>query len=201
MATPFLVQRVDYPVFQSGSTFPDLFAQSGKIKFKLPNPSPGGNLIVVGFSWGDQTTTWAATDDGGNTYTATATFATANGDSMKIFFAPNCAANTQVITLTPTPGALPNHTAGVVTEFGNIATASPVDIGQQTGGGTGTSVTTAALLTTVDNDLLLQFGIGESAVAITSVAAGASPWKLGGVDIMNAVDQHFWQWQVQATHG
>src|SRR5713101_294108 len=202
MATPFLVQRVDYPVFQSGSTFPDLFAQSGKIKFKLPNPSPGGNLVVVGCSWGDQTTTWACTDDGGNTYTATTPFATANGDTMQIFFTPNCAANTQVITLTPTPGSLPNHTQGVVAEFGNISTAAdPRDIGQQTGGGTGTSVTTAALVTTVDNDLILQFAINESGAAVTSVTAGSSPWTFGGVDIMDAVDSHFWQWQVQTTHG
>jgi hypothetical protein len=200
MATPFLVQRTDYPVFQSGSAITDLFG-SGKIKFKLPNPSPGGNLLVVGFSWGDQTTTWACADDQGNTYTATAAFATLNGDTMQFFYVPNCAANTQVITLTPTPATLPNHTAGFVAEFGNAATATPIDIGQQTGGATGTSVTTAALVTTVDADLIVQYAINESAVSTTSIAAGTSPWKLGGADIMNAADSHFWQWQVQAAHG
>lgn len=201
MATPFFVQKTDYAVFESGSAFTDLFANAnaGTVKFKLPNPSPGGNLICVIFGWGDQSTTWSCSDDKSNTYTSISAFAGANGNSIQIFYTPNCAANTQVVTLKPSPAALPNHTPScMVSEWGNIATSSPVDISGLTGtsGSNVTSITTSATGTRVANDLILQFALGESGSAISSVTAGTSPWAMGGEDIFNPIDQHFWQWQV-----
>lgn len=201
MANPFLVQRTDYVTPQSGSAITDLFG-SARIRFKLPNPSPGGNALIVGIQWGDTTSTVAISDDGANTYVLDVTGTDAgNGNSIKIWHALNIAANTQVITVQFNGGAsLPNHATGFVAEFGNIATSAAVDGTPVSASGSGTSVAAGGITTTQAADLILQFGIGETG-QVQSYSAGTG-FTFGGVDVMDANgDNHFWQWQVQALAG
>lgn len=203
---PAIIQTVDNGVFESSSISPaDLFANSGKVKVALPNPSPGGNLLCCILGWGDQTTTWAITDDKSNSWTALTALGASdlNGNNIQIFYVPNCAANTQVITLTPTPGTLPNHTPQLtLIEASGIATSSPVDISGLSGSSSTavTSLTTSATGTRLANDLLIQFALGETGFSSTGEASIAADtvngWAMGGCDIFNPVDQHFWQWQV-----
>lgn len=192
-ATPFLVQRTDYPVFNTGSGTFDLFG-NGRIKFALPNPSPGGNMIFVSVTWPAGAVTTSIADNQGNSYSLDQNFNDGN-QQISQWHALNVAPGTQVVTITFSGGSLPSHAAGFVAEFGNIATSNAVDSTSQTGSGTGTAVSTSQLSGLAADDLVVQFGINDNTGNTTSVSAGGG-FNLGGVDIPNPNDSHFWQWGV-----
>jgi len=192
-ATPFLVQRTDYPVFNTESETFDLFG-NGEIKFALPNPSPGGNMIFVSVTWPSGSVTARITDSQSNSYSLDQNF---NDGNLQIsqWHALKVAAGTQVVTITFSGGSLPSHAAGFVAEFGNIATSNAADGTPQTGSGTGTVLSTSQLSGLAADDLIVQFGINDNTGNTASVSAG-SGFNLGGADISNPNDSHFWQWGV-----
>jgi len=167
-------------------------------KFNLPNPSPGGNAIILAFRddfftdatptlIGDQAASYALivnTNDGNNV--------------IRIWRLLNTTAGTRTITISQ--AGPPNHRAGVMLEVKNIATSSADDGNCEGAGTTATSIAcSAAITTTTANDFIFQFASQDSTGNVTGFTAGTSAWALGGVDRMNARDNHAWQWQVQPS--
>jgi hypothetical protein len=127
----------------------------------LPNLTKAGNCLVVSVGhWNSLTASVA--DDKTNTYTLAATGNDAtNGYQVKMFVAPNIAADTKVITVTLNNSGV-GSTAVQVAEFYNIATSTPVDVNVGTSVTLPSAVATGSMTTTQANDLVYQVAFSES---------------------------------------
>ena len=196
--TPAIVQRSQSVVIQSGSAIPNQFGGT-VYRFNLPNPSPGGNAIILAFR-NDFVTDAPPTLSGDQASSYSLIVETNDGNNViRIWRLLNTADGTRTITVSQ--AGPPTHRAGVMLEIKNIATNS-ADDGNCTGSGTTTSIAcSAAITTTGANDFIFQFATQDSTGNVTAFSAGTSPWALGGVDRMNPTDNHAWQWRVQTSPG
>lgn len=197
MPTPTLVHTILGPPGSGGGSLTDYF---------LPYPGAkgtgnlAGNLLVV----------WITTNTPDPTPAIagfTAGPKVVGNQTVAMFYRENVAAGTYT-------GAAPLHitftsaTNAVqvgVAEFANVATATSVDGGtSSTGSGTGTAVSSAAITTTVDGDLVIQVGWQDSgSTTTTSFTPGAS-WTRLVSDISQSnliIGAAFAQYIVQSTHG
>jgi chitodextrinase len=188
-AVQHIGSKVTGPYFQApGDSYMEY-----DIRFDTPVLS--GNCIIVGVSWSASGVSPTVTDDKNNSYTAGPSTSDGNR-AIGIWYLLNATNGPRLIQARfPTQTRLISL---IASEFYNIATSSVSD---GTSGGTGTSgsaVTAGAISTTVDNDLIWQFGLQESGVAMTKWTP-ASNWNLICPDIQETGQAA--QYTVQASHG
>jgi chitodextrinase len=154
-----------------------------------------GNCIIVGVSWDTNGVTPTITDDKNNIYTAGPSTSDGN-QAIGIWYLLNVTNGPRVIRARfsiPTPSI-----SLTASEFYNIATASVSDGTSGGTGASGDSVATGPISTTVDNDLIWQFGIQRSGVAMTKWTP-APNWNLIVPDIQETGQAA--QYVIQTSHG
>lgn len=187
-AAPALVQWVNGPGVNN--------ATATKYILQFGTASLSGNLLVCFFNTGTGNTGGAVADNIGNTWTrrvnVTGNQRVAEFDSQ--------GATLGVLKITYTPSTGVTNIQGACGEFSGVATSSALDVTCNTTSGSGTSVACGSMTTTVDGDLILQYGVQDSGIGMTSWTHGTSPfdWVSMGTDIQ--IGQAT-QWQVQAAHG
>jgi hypothetical protein len=210
---PTLVQHL------SSNAEPEAGGNSGNDwTFWLPNPvggnggvtagQPSGNCLVLAITFAySATRTVTVTDNNGNTWPAAAvTVNDANQfhAAAAIYVLPNAHAGPTKITVSFDAAIL--HFSYTVSEFNNIATASPVDA-TFSGYITGPTVTASSGTPTQNGDLIYNFvsssgdAFGHSVSQFTAgtgfalldanIARGQSAGQAG--------QQHASQWQIQGT--
>lgn len=179
MGQQYLVQRVGCSG-QSRS-----IPTSGNMFVNLPNPSIGGNCLVIFMHTNSAAGTTTPGDDQGNTWTAGPTV-TDSGQGVigKIYYALSAAANTQQVTMTFGAGTN-NRTSMDVYEFKNITGA---DVSNSNQGST-SSVTAGNITPTQGNDLVLQYCFVDNiftAGGTSSFTNGTQAninWQFGHADV------------------
>jgi len=138
---------------------------SGTISQAFSSNNLAGNLIVVAVSWGDNPAPSIRASDGlGNTYAvATNDFDPANRQGLAILYAPNIrfGANTVTVTL----GTTGSYRRIIVSEYGGVATTSPLDVSAKnrgTGSTAANGVTSTAASTTANGNLIFGVAMDDS---------------------------------------
>jgi hypothetical protein len=139
LATPTLIQHV-----ASSANPPGIGIQGNNFKIPLPNSVGGGNCLIVGITYphGNNPT---ITDSNGNTWPTTAAASAdpgAGGNVSSIWILPNANAGRTAITVSFASSIIPFNY--VVSEFSNIATASPINGTSATAGHIGASLATGS---------------------------------------------------------
>jgi hypothetical protein len=123
VATPTLVQHVSSSTNPVGVGIP-----GNDFKFTLPNRVGAGNCLILGMSYAwSSTRTVSVSDDNGNSWPAAPAATTNDGGTLisSIFVLPNAHAGVTTITVTFDDDLLPFQYT--ISEFYNVATASPVN--------------------------------------------------------------------------
>ncbi|HTJ24078.1 MAG TPA: hypothetical protein VL383_16885, partial [Gemmatimonadaceae bacterium] len=124
----------------------------------LPSTT-AGNLIVVGFDYAG-TTVDSVTDSRGNTYVQAGSEVTSpGGATARLYYAKNIAGGTDTITV-----SLADSTSSLevyAAEYTGVDPTSPLD-GSAQAAGSSSSVSSGALTTTSDNDVLVAFCVGDT---------------------------------------
>lgn len=206
MAVPTLVQHV------SGSwTNGDAAVANGFI-CQLPNKSLSGNCIILAFTSKHLLTISSIVDDQSSSWAASITAAVSKDDGAGIktwiVVLPNCAANIVKITVTMSAAGVFQYQ---LTEFNNVATASPIDVSVSATAVAGSSVATGSMTTTVDGDLIYQYAMCQhypttlgttdnnpTTLATTPIWTAGAGFELLGGDWNTG---YCGQWRVQTTHG
>jgi len=179
-------------------------------KYHLPNASLGGsstqgntsnNLVVCGISWEGAAVTATISDNNANTWTAGPT-CNDGARNVAIRYAMGAKPGTQDITLTLSSAAYNVHLR--CSEFYNVAVSSAED-GTSTctssGSSFGPTVAAGSITTTVDNDLVYQYGINNSALCCTNPVTS---FVVGGGFNLLPSDRHlghFAQYFAWGGHG
>jgi len=175
MATPTLVQHVAF-ILASGGLEGSVF------HYPLPNPTLPGNCLVVAVAYLD-TTTLTITDDQGNSYGSPINTDddAGNGYKCEWYVVPNCATGTSKLSLTFATGHGPEFVSLEISEWYNVATASPLDGSGAHTHSSGTSWGPGSVTTTQANSLILTAmynSQGVSPITFSGLTAGFS-WLAG----------------------
>src|SRR5256714_5913275 len=120
----------------------------------LPNPSQGGNCLVVVAAAGNSFAGISVNDDKANTWNASTLVSdVTHNQALQIFYAANVLAGTQAITVHFQGG--PSYSQGQRFEFANVLTATPLD-GQSGQTTSGTSLRPGSFTTTMDATLITE---------------------------------------------
>ena len=124
----------------------------------LPSTT-AGNLIVVGFDY-TGTSVESVTDSRGNAYVQAGSEVTSpGGATARLYYAKNIAGGTDTITV-----SLADSTSSLevyAAEYTGVDPTSPID-GSTQAAGSSSSVSSGALTTTSDNDVLVAFCVGDT---------------------------------------
>ncbi len=189
-ATPALVQWKHDPL-QTGSGI--TYYQTN-----LPNPSPGGNLLVLSCEWGDTTQTPTISDNKGETWTTAKIVRDAGNESAGIFYVANSTAGVQAIRAS---FASTGYVQCEDAEAMNIATTNPVDAVAGAVSAVGTSHATGAMTTAVNGDLVYHYSIVDNT---NGTQANPLQWTAGtGFNLLSADGWSMTasQYEVQSTAG
>lgn len=163
-------------------------------KAPMRYPCISGNTWIISGQCNGGSAPSSATDDQGNTYTLAKN--QNSGQNVFCYYSTN-------ITNGPKEARL-NFASGVtfvsleVAELNNIQSASPVDAFAIGAAGSGTTLTTGNLVTTVDGDLIVVVAAQVSTSArITSWAPG-SGYTLLAADVEDSLCV---QYKIEGTHG
>lgn len=183
--TPTLVQHASCPngrnVGGASSPTPDYICP-------LPEPSQGGNALLVGI-----TTTTGATltlsDDKGNTWNQIDTATDGNNNTLiAIYLALNVSSGTRFIKLHRS-STTSYGVAMSVSEYYNVATSSAVDVHSCNIGSASTSITSGSITPTVSGDLLWQWafsaggGVPNSTSSFSVGSQSNITWQFLGTDL------------------
>jgi hypothetical protein len=150
--------------------------------FQLPNPTTSGNAVVVGVTFGGNSTP-TVTDDQGDSYAIEENYYdSTNNQSVAIAAALNVSAGARNISvcLSSDPGGWVQPMA---TEFNNVVAVDGLGAANQ---GTGTSVTTGTLTPTVSGDLAYQVVFSPlNQSSFTAGSQGNIAWNLLSTDLMD----------------
>lgn len=171
-----------------------------QLDFYLPNPTLGGNAVVVAISAVDVASI-TISDEGSNTWTrASAGAVTDSGNNqLSVYFALNVAAGMRHITATLATPNINAYLQAGASEWNNIATSSAADGSAGQVVAASTTWTSGSFTTTAAGDLVIAF-------AMTS---GATPWlgasitAGGGFTLVSADirDGFACEYQVQGAAG
>lgn len=203
---PVVVQHV------SGSwTNADAAVANGFI-CQLPNPSRSGNCLIFSFTTKHLLTISTIIDDQSSSWSSAISAAISNDDGAGIkcwmVILPNCVANIVKITLTMSGAGVFQYQ---LTEFNNVATASPIDVSTGAHAVAGSAVAAGSMTTTVDGDLIYQYAqcqhypttLGTTDNNPTTL--GTTPiWTAGaGFELLGGDwnTGYCAQWRVQSSHG
>ena len=169
-ATPTLVQHVATGMTnQPVTTF----------TITLPNPAGAGNALILGVQFKSAGSIGSVADDMGNPWTPGPSVSNSGlGGTMSLFYALNVAGGTQRVTVTFNGlSGIPSHAQAVLSEFYNIAPVSAFDGSS----GSASSRTPGSINTTVNGDLVYEWGAALSAATDNggtyngaSIAAGTN---------------------------
>jgi hypothetical protein len=165
---------------------------------RLDSVSLASNYLFAVFNTATGNTGGSVADDKGNTWTRV--LGAAGNQRIEVFQSPGAAAGTQRITYTPSTGV--NNIQGGCGEAYNVATSSPVDGTACSGTSAGATAVacSAAITTTVSGDLVLQYGVQDSGIGMTSWTHGSSPWLFANAGADIQIGQAL-QAQVQPSSG
>lgn len=148
-ANPMLVQHV--------CTSEDDGYGGNPFYINLPNLAGAGNTLILGmsFNWNGQTVT--VSDDMTNKWTVGPSTPSSGSFVTRLYYATNVLAGTDKITVT-FGGENAAYFQAVVSEFYNIAPASPADGSSDSTSSTAPTITAGSFTTTTPGDLLYFYG-------------------------------------------
>jgi len=186
--TPTVVQHVSCPNSRNTggnqSSTPDY-------KCPLPEPSQGGNVLIVGVVSADAGAAFTVSDDKSNSWTLVDSVIDNNGAYVAVYVATNVAANTRLITLQRS-NSNADDVALSASEYYNVATSSAVDGSNCNGADSNSATITAGSITpTLSGDLIWQWAVntgggGGLPNSVSSFTAGSHSnitWQLNGTDL------------------
>lgn len=182
------------PTFVQQATGADTH-QATVTEYDIPfaNLVGSGNAVLGCVQWASGAGTLTVTDDKSNSYTLLTHLDSGNTDNVGVFYKMNISNAPRVVKLNFTSDT--GYVSGHATEFYNVGTATD---GAATGtNGSGTSIASGSITTTVDNDLIYQCATEDGGGNPATWTAGSSPWSLLSAD---GVGHQASQWQVQASH-
>lgn len=176
-ATPTLVQHL--------STFLNFEGEDGNPYYiSLPNLTGAGNTLVMGVSYAYATgMTMAVSDDKGNTWTlgpSTPSSPSAGQEVSRIYYATNVMAGTDKIKVTFNTSNY--YFQAVVSEFYNVASASPADGSSGNASSSAPDITAGSFTTTTAGDLLYFYGFDSSPGGALTNFTEPSGWTLLSAD-------------------
>ncbi len=141
----------------------------------FPSNLTAGSTVVASVTWDSSTsgTSLTCTDTQGNTFTTVNVWTdVANTQSVGVCYARSTSGGAD--TVTATFGGAASFRRIVVSEYGGLASSSPVDVSTATAGGTSTTatdaVTSGTASTTQNGDLI--YGAVSDTTTTTTIAAG-----------------------------
>jgi hypothetical protein len=167
MAIAFVQAANQQPLVQNQTTRACAFASN----------NTAGNLIVVTGAYytnfgGGVSATMSVSDTQGNTYaTATSRAAGASNDVIQMFYAANCKAGANTVTVTYSVAV--DYPIVDIAEYSGCATTSPLDAGFSAVVSAGSTSISAGPLTVAASGALVCWGT-EGAGHVTAVT---SPWN------------------------
>lgn len=203
-ALPVLVQHV-----ASASNLLGLGLSGDNFKIPTPNAVLSGNILVLTLNY-PHAQTPTITDNNGNTWPASPSVSADNGVGNYVlgtFVLPNARAGQT--TLTVSFGSSINPFQYTLSEFNNIALASPVNGTSSAAGAHGAALNTGSF-TPGNNDaaggnlILSYFGPGAATSAHPTDWVPGSGFALLDADIYDGDNNgfpHASQWRVQTTSG
>jgi hypothetical protein len=199
MAVPTLVQSVHTGLDTTGgfgTHFPTF-------KIELPNDSLPNNLLVVAFQYFSGISVTSVTDNKGNTWVNfSSTLDSTSSTRYDIYYVAGALAGTRRVTIAW--GAQGGFLSANLSEWYNVATTTPTNLGSATSNDTTSPYNAGSFTTTVDGDLVLcyAFGQGGGSGTLTGFVAGAG-FTLMAADIQaGGLNQgNMAMYQVQPTQG
>ena len=191
--TPTLVQHV--------ATGMDRYPVTS-LHIPLPNPTGGGNALILGIQFQSSGSISSVADDKGNAWVAGPTVTNSNASQrMNLYYALDVIGGTQNITITFSGlGSTNGFPQAVISEFYNIAQASAIDGSS----GSATSRTPGEITTTTAGDLIYHWGVDFSDTNVnggayngSSITAGAGFTLLSADLQVGSADQY----QIQSSAG
>jgi hypothetical protein len=182
-ATPTLFQRVAY-----GALSPNQGLTATNFTMRLPNPTGAGNCLVLFVDYTSGKSVSTITDDGSNSWSATAVAsADAGAGQMKteVFVCPNVAGGTRAVTLTFS--AAEGNVHFLLVEYYNTATSSATGVTASSASGTAPTISTSAI-SPASGNLVLHYAfqnpntIGNSGTTTVTSWTAASGWELEAAD-------------------
>lgn len=171
-------------------------ASAANVSQAFGSNNTAGNIIVAAVTWfGPGTIT--CSDSRGNSYTTVrVALDSSENQSLGVCYALNVAAGANTVTGTFSGGAS-TFRAISVSEFSGIATTGALDVHAGVGGGSGTAVSSSAVSTTQNNDLVYGVVIDTSGTNWneTGITAGSGFTEHGETDGLSPESQ------VQTTAG
>ena len=185
-ATPTLVQHVQESNTLSPGGGPSwIGGPNNRFTIYLPNPSQGGNCIVVGMRFDNsQLPTITVSDDKSNIYNlGNVTTDSANANKFAIYYALNVAAGTRQIQVLLSSSTAATQFAVMATEFYNVAAATALD-GNSGSSGTSSAITAGGITPTASGDLVYQIATQGTGSSVTYTAGSQSniTWSLLSAD-------------------
>jgi hypothetical protein len=184
--TPTLVQHVSCPnAGPIGSGVGGAQSATPDYVCPLPEPTQAGNVLLLGmFSDDTNSPTWTVSDDKSNTWTMPSSAMDSSGNIFRVYYASNIAAGTRMIKIHAS-AQTKGYLALSVSEFYNVAVASPLDTSGCTAGSGSTSITAGSITPTVSGDLLWQWAANAAAAEVSPFTVGSQSsitWQFLGTD-------------------
>lgn len=189
-----IVQPLTTPTYVQGNIRSFGSGASTSLAVTLPNNVGSGNLVIVSFGGAGDGIEVTVTDDKSNSYSLVSK-TTAGGYTWASFYALNITNSPKIVTASYGSSS---YITMVVDEFSGIATSNALDgyaiNGNQTGVNTTNGITSTAITTTADGDLI--YGsvvnlVGSSTLTKTSTFTQA---QVSGQDFNT-------EYRIQSTKG
>lgn len=196
--SPTLVQHVSCPNSGAiGSGINGAMSSTPDYKCPLPELTQAGNALVLGlFSNNANSATYTVSDDKSNTWTLGPSATDSSGNTIRIYYALNIAANTHMVNIHLS--ALTNGFLAVsISEFYNVATSAAIDGSScNASASSGTSIT-AGSFTPTSGDLIWQFAADANSVRVSPFIIGSQSnitWAFLGTDIHDGDASQYGIW-------
>ena len=150
----------------------------------LPSNTVAGNLLLIGFDFDTSASFSSMTDSQGNTFVQAGSQLTSPGGARsRLYYAPNIKGGPDTITihLSTNSSFLEVYAA----EYSGADPSSPID-GQAGAAGSAHGVSSGAATTTVANDMILAYCVGDSSCSAGSGFASRSNFHNNLVEDMPA---------------
>jgi hypothetical protein len=184
---PTLVQHVSCPnAGATGSGVGGAQKSTPVYLCPLPEPTQGGNAIVLGFiSNNSGNPTWTVSDDKSNSWNLASSTTDSSGNIISVYYALSVVPGTHMLSVKSSA-----QTTGYLTvtasEYYNVALSSALDTSHCNAGSNSTSITAGSITPTASGDLLWQWAADANFDSVRSFGAGSQPgigWQLNGTDI------------------
>jgi hypothetical protein len=128
---------------------------TSSMSLAFSSSNTAGNFLIVEATIARPSGTLSISDSEGNTYVPASAPVTDTAENVTsyLWYVPSCKAGANTVTVTPgAPGAQEIH----ISEWSGLSASNPID-GAAAGTGTGTSVSSGAITTTTNGDLIYGY--------------------------------------------